>query len=356
MCQELNGRKSRISKSMLLVLLILIPVISFPQLKILKKMSLNVTLDLKGPPRGFYIDPPVYIYETYSQNQLIVTSDVFFEIFDTDGKAIAKVGDKGNGPGDFIHIKDVKKHNNLYYFHDFPNKINIFDLDFNFKKRIILQGPRCTLYVDSFALHKNKILAGQRKLYEPPVEKCITVYDSNWKYQEAFFDKEIGWEIYPKEALLSKLILTKNNEIYFAFLSIPTIWKLDQKGTVVGKKSFGENWWKKIHFNEGEFKKKKAKMGAWKALKEVVLSGDRIHMLWNWKDNIIVQIIREPYDNPTNMFLIISEDFKRVSKLVSYPDFQFCGVGNYIYFSKLIKTDRENNKKIVEVVQCDYEF
>ena len=134
-------KESKKAKTVLLTLLILIPVISLPQITILKKSTFNVTLDTKGPARDYYIDPPIYVYESYSRNRFIIPGDVFFEIFDENGNAIAKVGDKGNGPGDFIYILNAKKNNNLYYFHDFPNKISIFDLDFNFKKRVILQSP-----------------------------------------------------------------------------------------------------------------------------------------------------------------------------------------------------------------------
>ena len=130
---------------------------------------------------------------------------------------------------------------------------------------------------------------------------------------------------------------------------------MNETGKIVDKVTIGKDWWKKIEYDADEFRKKREKHG-WKAISEMLLSGDLIQKLWRWKGHIIAQIVRNGYDEPFNTFMIISSDFKKQSPLITRGDYQFCGAGKYIYLAKLLDLDRKNEKKIVEVLQCDCEF
>jgi len=345
-----------IIKHLIVGLMFTLPLLSASHLKVLHKVVLNVTLDLEGPSGGSYIDPPVYVYESYEGNKIIIPSDVFFEVFTLTGEKIARIGGRGEGPGNFRFLLYMEKHNGYYYFLDSPNKLNVYDGDFSFKKRILLQGPRNALYAYSFAFFEDNILVGQKWTGDSPhTDRCISVYGLDGKLLRAFFNKNHGWKLYPEESLLHPVILTTHGEIFFAFNSIPILWKLNNAGSIVNKAALGKTWWKKIEFNAKEFNKKR-RMNAWKAINELALSGDLIQKLWSWRGHIVVQVVRDAYDDPRNLFFIIDRNFKKAGNLIDYPGYQFCGAGTFIYLGKLLDMNKSNRKKVVEVLQCDYVF
>lgn len=345
-----------IIKHLIVGIMFTLPLFSASHLEVLHKVVLNVTLDLEGPSGVSYIDPPVYVYESFERNKIIIPSDVFFEVFTLTGERIARIGGRGEGPGHFRFLLYMEKHNGCYYFLDSPNKLNVYDGNFSFKKRILLQGPRNALYAYSFAFLKENILVGQKWTGDSPhTDRCISVYGLDGKLLGAFFNKNHGWKLYPEESLLHPVILTIDNEIFFAFNSIPIIWKLNKDGSIVDKTTLGKAWWKKIEFNPKIFNKKR-RMNAWKAITELALSGDLIQKLWSWRGNIIVQVVRNAYDQPRNLFFIIDKDFRKTGNPVDYHGYQFCGAGNFIYLGKLIDMDKKSKRKVVEVLQCDYAF
>lgn len=345
-----------IAKCLIALFLAASPLLDASHIKVLHKVILNVTLDLDGPARGSYIDPPVYVYEAFEKSRIIIPSDVFFEVFSMTGKRIARIGRKGEGPGDFRFLLALEKHKGCYYFLDSPHKVNVYDANFLFQKRILLQGAGTAPYAFCLDFLDNLILVGQRWTNEPfQTEKCVSIYDLEGKLRGAVFDQRHGWEIYPENSLLHPVILTIGNEIFFAFNSIPIIWKLNKDGSIVNNIILGGTWWKKIAFEAKKFKKKRSR-NAWKAINELALSGDLIQKLWNWRGNIVVQVVRDAYEDPRNLFFIIDKDLNEAGDLVDYPGYQFCGAGTFIYLGKLLEIDKNNREKIVEVLQCDCVF
>jgi len=176
----------------------------------------------------------------------------------------------------------------------------------------------------------------------------------NGKFIKAYFDYGIGKRFYPVSILLLGKIVKIKDYIYFAFQSIPKLWRLDLNGNILDSVDFGGTDWKIIKYDRKEFLKSKKKKRSM-AILELILSGDFIEKLTRWKNNIVVNVVRNAFEeNPENCFIVISYDFKKVSKVIRYKDYEFSGSGKYIYLSKELEID--SNYKKCEVLVCDLKF
>jgi hypothetical protein len=149
-------------------------------------------------------------------------------------------------------------------------------------------------------------------------------------------------------------INSRNNHIKkltFSFFSIPQIWSLDTKGNIINHNNFGKNWWKKIKFNKKKYDREMT-INPNFALRNLLLSGDRIMKLYSWKNNLLIHICVDPAEEyPKHGFMVFDSNLKLINDVQFYNDYQFSGVGKYLYFSKILKEDRK--AMIVEVLKCD---
>jgi len=324
-------------------------------LKIIKKISLKVSIDRMGLPKFFNEDPPIYIIEGH-QGELIVPRFVCFEVFSKDGKKLKKVGARGEGPGAFTTIFSIKKDSNFYYVHDYLNKINEFDKDFNYTNRHTFFGPRCSNFYYDFSVYKNKIYCVQNcQSGSDNIDNGIAVYLKSGKFEDAFFERKVGEENFPFRKILEGIILVDKDYIFYAFNPIPKIWKLDLKGNIIEERKVASDWWRDIQYSERKFKKRERENKR-RAYIDLFLSGYRIKNLWKWKDNVIVQTVVNKNGDFYNSFFVISQDFKKESKLFMYRDYQFSGAGERIYLTKEIEERGDMNTMLIEVLVCDINF
>ncbi|MCP2620195.1 6-bladed beta-propeller [Candidatus Aminicenantes bacterium AC-334-K16] len=195
-----------------------------------KKIELVDSIKIIVPPAEgvFYerfMNTPLLVMEGY-EDKIIVWRGSYLQIYSNDGKSICKVGKTGEGPGEFYVISDLEKANKLYYILDFPNKLNIFNKNFIFQKRIFLEGERNSPFIYDFSIENNTIVTAQRWRSEtasPKEDRTISIYSIKGKWIDAFFKKKEGWDYFPNDSILSGKIILINQYIYFCFQPINLI-------------------------------------------------------------------------------------------------------------------------------------
>jgi len=335
----------------MLFFLILTPYL-FSELSIIKRFTIETSVDSNSRPRLFHVNPPIYIYEGFNKD-LIVPHDTYFEVFDNNGNFKKRIGGFGKGPGDFTTIISIKTYHNQLLIQDHPNKISFFNKDYTFNKRIFFGGVDCSNFIDYFDVLRDKIYCSQKSYLDEKI-RAIRVYNLNGKFIKSFFDYKLGTKFYPEFNLIHGKIVIQTNHIYYAFQSIPRLWQLDLDGDVIKFIDFGADNWKKIYYSKSDFAKEKKEKGKI-ALVNLILSGDYIYQLRKWKSNIVVHIIRDGLEeNPINCFLVIDKQLKKASPIILRKGYSFSGAGKYIY---LTKESRSNSKqKICEVLVCELKF
>jgi len=328
----------------------------YSDIKVLKKINLEIEVTKKAKPKFLHEDSPVYIQEGFN-NELIAVQENHIEVFNSKGEKLNSFGQYGEGPGDFRGILTIRRGKSNYYILDFPNIVNVFDKNFNFKKRYYLLSEKTSSFVSNFDIYENKIVCSQYwrgKLNKKDDDKCISVYTKKGKYLTSFFPLSFGWTKYKNESLLSGNIKTDGKHIYYTMCGIPIIYKLNFDKDIIAKKRFGKKWWEKIVFDEDKYKKEIKRKNIVKVLRELLTSGNRIEDLWNFKDNLALRIIKYDDIDYINYCLLISEDLKKESSLLCPDGYQFSGAGKYLYFTREINLQK--NTKKVEVLKCDFEF
>jgi len=340
-------------KALLLVLIFVR--MCFPAVEVIDKIHMDITVDRKGFPCIFYIDPPCYVYEGIN-NEIIIPQKTFFEVFDKKGKLQGRYGNKGMGPGDFNNIMSLIVYDGRYYFHDYPNVISVFDSNFKFLERSIYGGLRTSQFMETFDIFRNKIYSVQNFRKKKREYDSISVYSMNGKYLSHFFDQSIIWKVYPELTLTNGRILVFNDHIYFSHFSIPKLYKLNLKGEKVNSIKFGEKWWKKINYSKNRFKKRVEQFGD-RAYVKLLLSGDRIMKILKWENLIIVHVLKDPSeDHAKHGFVVFTKNLKKKTDFIFYKDYHFSGAGKFLYFSKESEEYDNKDKYKVEVLKCDIKF
>ena len=327
------------------------------QVKIVKSIHIKSSIDHEGIPKLFDIYPPAIIYEGFSR-EIIVTRDTFFEVFDAKGRRIKKIGSRGQGPGDFNNIVSLTLYDGKYFFHDWINKISVFTRRFEFEKSFYLGGGRNSQFIHSLDISEGRIYSVQNYLLKPKSRNYdhITVFNLTGKIMKHLFNSRTGLEHYKEANLLSGRILALNQRIFFCYFSIPKVWCLDPSGNILKTIHFGDKWWNPIIYDEREYRKRKEKYPT-RALRDLLLSGDRIMKLYSWKNRILVQVVKDPAeDNPKHGVVIFDQNLDILSPPVFYRDYHFCGTGENLFFSRVIEGSAEGKFVKIEVLQCDYRF
>ncbi len=343
-------------KILLLLVYLLFVFISFgKEIKIVSKLILNITdFDKKSSGKIINLEYPARIVEGYNE-EIMVLNDTFFEVFNNKGNYLKKVGNRGQGPGDFVaYIKDVIKYNSNYYFQDYPNKISVFDKKFVFVKSFFLGGGKTSPFLYSFDFDDKYIYAAQyyAKVYNKSYDSVVK-YDEGGRIVSHFFDRKNIMEIYKLPLSLPEgLIKIMNGRIIFSISRYPVYWIFDKKGKLIRNKFFNFKWWRYPFYDKKEYEKEKKRIGE-RAFTKVLFSGTIATNFTLYGDNLIVHIIRNPYDNPQHGFIMIDKNLNLIMDWTQVKGYQYSGASkNYIYFSKVLRYYNKKNRKEVEVLRC----
>lgn len=128
------------------------------------------------------------------EKEIFVTNMREFTIskFNGNGAFISRIGHKGRGPGDFLHLSDIQILNNrLFIFDKFNNRMAITDTQFkkwdyiNFKKFTGVDISSCFLRNNPIILDENKFL-GVNYNYMPEMGRMF-LFDRNQQVFQTFF-------------------------------------------------------------------------------------------------------------------------------------------------------------------------
>ena len=346
-------------KRVMICIIMIVLIVGFlsAEIKIVSKQNITVIdYDENALSKIAYIEPPVRIEEGYN-GELIVLKDTFFEVFDKTGKRIKRVGNRGQGPGDFISIGSMLKYKNRYYFLDFPGKISVFDKNFNFKKRFYLGGAKISTFLYSFDICNDKIYANQfylkRKTKTQRFFDTIIEYDMSGKIINHFLDEKELNKIFPVLFLISGKIKIINGKILFSMVSYPKFWVFSKKGKLLKEKEFDFKWWVKTVYNEKKYERDKIKMGDG-ALAKAIFTGTYIYAFDRYKGKLVVHVIRTPYEDPQHGFVMFDENLKILKNWTQIKGYQYSGAGKkYLYFSKTVRYIEDKNLKEVEILKCE---
>lgn len=120
-----------------------------------------------------------------SKKNICITDygDIKLKIYDSNGKLIKTIGQKGNGPGDFrwMHFAQNDNKNNLIIF-DFLNKrLSVYDKNYFFVKTININDP-----VDNLISLPNgnyaAITRGDHSIKTQLFKYYLKFYDNNFKH------------------------------------------------------------------------------------------------------------------------------------------------------------------------------
>lgn len=148
-----------------------------------------------GAPSERFLDPPFPIYEGLN-GEIIAHRGCFLEIFSKEGKFIRRVGGKGEGPGEFSVIVQLRIFDQKYFVLGFPNQLNVFDRDFRFIKRIPLIYEGGAAFVVDFDIGNSGIVAVQRRPRETRWggkggnDEVLSLYSRDGLFKTALFLKE----------------------------------------------------------------------------------------------------------------------------------------------------------------------
>jgi len=327
-----------------------------------KKIEIIDSIKIIVPPAEgvFYerfLNTPLLVMEGLG-DEIIIWRGSYLQIYSSEGKPICKVGKSGEGPGEFHIISDIEKTDGLYYILDFPNKLNIFDKNFIFQKRIFLEGERNSPFIYDFSLEDNTIVTAQRWRSEtgfPRKDKTISVYSINGKWINAFFKKKEGWDNFPNDSILGGKIILINKCIYFCYQPINLIWKLSLTGKVLRKKTIGKSWWKKINYTrKDELKAKRSPSYPRNFYENVLSSGYIIDKMYYYRKNLVLRII---YDdgrgNAETLLILLDLDLNREEGPYYLKNYVLSGVGlKYLYFTKYLGEYSQLRKNEVELLKC----
>ncbi len=299
---------------------------------------------------------PLSIMEGY-QNEMIVWRGSFLQIYSPDGKAMKRLGRLGEGPGEFSIISNMSKDNAQYYFIDAPNRLNVFDEEFNFKKRLFLAGEKSSPIIFDMAIEDGVIASAQRWRVTPGIsrrkDKVISIYDKEGRWQNAFFEIKRGWKYFPDDSILGGKIMIRNKAIYFAFKSINCIWKFDLQGNFMREKWFGKSWWRKVSYDEKEKLKSRKKGNFMKYYEQTLSSGDTIGKIYHHKNHLLLQILRDANGFAETFIFMLDSNLAHEEGPFYLEGYQLSGVGKeYLYFVKHLGEYSPVRDFEVEVLKC----
>ncbi|RFT16781.1 MAG: hypothetical protein OP8BY_1394 [Candidatus Saccharicenans subterraneus] len=353
-----------------LSLIVLIPISLYsagnlpqPVLRIKDKIQIRISpTEGSALLKSRYEVLPILLTEGYQQ-EILIWRGTYLEVFSKEGQFIKRVGREGEGPGEFSGIIKVIYRNGRYYILDFPNKVSIFDREFNFIARTIYAGKLTSPFIHDFDINESIFVAVQRnrpydkdmRQSEAANNNVISIYSLNGEYKHSFFPQNEGWAVYPEESLLGGHILLNENKLFFVFNSINKIWMTSLDGKHIRKKEFGKNWWKPIIFNQNLYREaRKAGKSAGLLLENALLSGDVIDGIYVYKDDIAIKILRTIDGNPNTFLIIIKSNLINESDPIYLNSYQFCYAGkNDLYFYRYLSEYNPNMINIIEIVKCD---
>lgn len=113
-------------------------------------------------------------------------------VFDDNGYPVAKIGNKGNGPDEYLDITDfdVDSKGNIYLIDGRLDKLFIYNPDYSFKKVLVLPFEVDIINI----INDNKIMLGLSEWNKGENEGAsIVIVDNNLKIQEvmAYYDEYV---------------------------------------------------------------------------------------------------------------------------------------------------------------------
>ena len=171
-----------------------------------------------------------------SENYILLKSTVDYKIylFDQTGHFIAKIGDVGAGPGEYLRYSAQlaridEKNNHLIIFATHPKRIMYYDLKGNFIKTIPLPHEDNTgiiSYHQSFYLQKNENYGRVQYTYTVLdtdfniIKKNVMPLQYSWKGQilhpqSLFCQYTYNDHVYSKETLLNDTLYVINDDFSF---------------------------------------------------------------------------------------------------------------------------------------------
>ena len=310
-----------------------------------------------------FLNPPLPILEGYNE-EIIVWRGSFLQVYSKEGQPVKKLGRAGEGPGEFYVVSGMDKANRLYYFLDVPNKLNIFNKNFDYKKRLFLGGEKSSPIIFDLAIYENTIVAAQRwrtdmKNLWPPTSspeksKTISIYDTDGKWLDSFFEVKKGWKIIPDDSILGGRIIIINKAIYFAYQSINCIWKFNPKGDLIKEKCFGKDWWQKVKYTKkDDLKKRKSPGSTSKFYEEISNSGDTIGRIYNYKNHLLLNIFRVHDESAKTFIFLLDLGLEKEEGPLFLEGYHLAGAGEeYLYFTKYLGEYSPFNDQDIEILKC----
>jgi len=333
-------------------------------LKVKNEVILNIS-PVKTPFSLFnlYDNPIVNLFEGIN-GEIIVARGSFLEVFDKNGRFLKRVGNLGEGPGDFKNIIFLKKYQNEYYILDFPNLLNIFDAKFKFRKRFYLQGKRNSPFVFDFEISGNYIIAAQfwrtfmGEEKKENKDKVISIYDLNGKFQKAIFNFSNALNLLGDEAYLNPNICTFDDLICVTFAALNKIWIIDKEGQLIKVKTFGINSWRKIPYSsEREEQLRKRGFDQAKILAWFLTSGDWVYDVSFYRGYILINALRNKETQDMNLgvsyIYILDKNLQNINSLIFLDKYFLGGVGRkFLYFVRYLQVPSARAKTKIEVKKC----
>lgn len=334
-----------------LLFIVLFSIHGYCTIKVIKKVSIKSSIDFNLPPRSIVYSPEGRIREI--GDKYIIMKDTFFEVFDKNFNRIKRVGQRGQGPGDFTSIDSFIIDRDQLYFSDFPNKLNLYDENFKFKKRLILIGKNMDLYIGQAVLDKDTFFVVQYNLLK---KTWLAKYSKSGIQLDSFFNTD------NTESRLNgidrrflkhwKALAVDGNNLFLAFGILPYIWKLDKNGKVLRVQDLSTII-KSVKYDQKIYKEKR-KRNAMKGIQYVLESGDHLVEIHNWrKKYLLVTVYVQSEDYPYTGVIFFDKNLKPLSKIISIKGYNFFGRGKNLYFVKEDTTKDERDKVYLEVLVCD---
>lgn len=324
---------------------------TFGSLKVLENYHIRYEQKPESAGKVIEMYPITRIYEI--GNYCFVTKTSSIDIYTKNFEFQKTIGRRGNGPGDFLRIKDITKYDKFFYILDYPNRLNLYDSNLKFIRRNILSEKYSNQSSGSLNIYKNKIYLSQGNA---KLNTCITVYSRNGEHLESFFLRDHGFQhLGEKRFLSSRSVRLIGGHLFFAFHLLPIVWKINQNGEIQNEVEL-EDSISPVKFNKRQFQKE-SQHNMVNAFRNVLFSGDLITFLWNWQNNLLIQILKQNENKSQSCLIIYNQQLEPISKLLHYKDYHFVGCGKYIYFAKELKNSPDDQgEDKVEVIKCSYEF
>lgn len=318
--------------------------------------SLRITIPpMEGNFHGRFLFTPIFIIESY-ENEIIIWRGSFLQIYSQEGQSTKILGRRGEGPGEFYLISDISKSNGVYYILDFPNRLNIFDKQFTYKKRFDLAGEKNSSIIYDLSVENNTIAAAQRWRGSSPLkDKTISIYTGEGKWINSFFEKKKGWKSFPNDSILGGKIIVINKTVYFAYQTINCIWKFNLQGDLIKEKSFGKSWWRKVSYNKKEELKAKKRKGynPGKYYEEVISSGDLIDRMYYYKNHLLLLILRDHEGIAETIILLLDLNLEIEEGPFFLKGYYLSGVGKeYLYFTRYLGEYSSISDTDAEILKC----